>query len=224
MRFFFNKVSVETLTAAKLGETEIALALRIHKSSLYPSLLSECIALCNQLDGLYRWESNSEGSRIFASKILFLLRFKGEDVAWFSRRLRQARGEALPRRKKKRATVIVRTPHGTLLTEDYKGMLLLPGGQIERGELPIAAAARELHEETCLNARSLEFLFEHESQNYIHHVFRVNSYAGQLMPSSDALRLLFLSEQEYAGSKFPDRLTRSNVEILQRVRTLGLDL
>ena len=62
-----------------------------------------------------------------------------------------------------RATVIVPTNEGILLTRDQKGMLLLPGGNLERGELPIAAAARELYEETGLKAQSLEVLFEGKS-------------------------------------------------------------
>lgn len=52
----------------------------------------------------------------------------------------------LKRTKRKRATVIVEVDGAILLTETRKGLVLLPGGGFNRGELAIAAAARELHE------------------------------------------------------------------------------
>jgi 8-oxo-dGTP diphosphatase len=52
-------------------------------------------------------------------------------------------------------------------------MWLLPGGKIERGELPIIAVARELFEETGSVTRAAHFLFTHRSRTSLHHVFRV---------------------------------------------------
>lgn len=47
----------------------------------------------------------------------------------------------------------------------------LPGGRVERGEPPIAAAARELYEETDLSCSKIEWLFRHESKSNSHQVF-----------------------------------------------------
>lgn len=46
-----------------------------------------------------------------------------------------------------RATVIVETPEGILLTRMRRGRWMLPGGGVEPGEQPISAAIRELQED-----------------------------------------------------------------------------
>ena len=53
-----------------------------------------------------------------------------------------------------RATIIVRVNGLILLVVARNGLTLLPGGRVNRGELPISAAARELYEETGLKATS----------------------------------------------------------------------
>ena len=50
------------------------------------------------------------------------------------------------RQKQNRATVIVKIDGEILLTATRKGLILLPGGGIEKNELPIIAAIRELYE------------------------------------------------------------------------------
>ena len=62
-----------------------------------------------------------------------------------------------------------------LLVSDGDGMFLMPGGGIEPGEQPMAAAVRELHEETGLTATRAEFLFEWASSTNMHHVFLVEA-------------------------------------------------
>lgn len=95
--------------------------------------------------------------------------------------------------KRPRATVIVRMEQGVLLAGDQSGLVLLPGGGVDHGELPIVAAARELHEETGLVATALQFLFHHESPTNLHHVYYCEA-EGVPEAADDAETLLFLNQ------------------------------
>lgn len=214
--FLFGNKAREQLKEANLRGAEKNLALKIRSSDLYSdSTWDECAAICNELSDVYHWQDNSDGPLVFAGKVLYLLRFKGEDVGWFRQQVQQAQAPNAKPRKKSRATVIVRTDEGMVITRDDKGLLLLPGGNVEPGELPIAAAARELYEETGLKAQALEFLFEEESEFYMHQVFLVRRYTGAAVAHSDALELLYLDESACAHGNFPERLSRSHLRIIQ---------
>lgn len=214
--FLFGSAPSKVLKESSLNTAEKALAMEIRGSCLYSRQTeNECMELCNQLSSLYFWQSNSQGPLVFAGHILYLLRFKGESVQWFIGQVKNARKNPLPPPKKKaRATLIVATEEGFLLTLDHKNMLLLPGGAVERGERPMAAAVRELYEETGLQIESIEFLFERESEYYQHHVFVVHRYKGTPSPRSDARELFSLHPDQLKNEYFPANLSHSNKEIL----------
>ncbi|MBL8394576.1 MAG: NUDIX domain-containing protein [Candidatus Accumulibacter sp.] len=90
--------------------------------------------------------------------------------------------------KRQRATVIVEIDQRILLVENRGGLLLLPGGGIQPGESSLQAASRELFEETRLVARSMLFLFDHESPSNCHAVFWAAA-SGTLLAGDDATAL-----------------------------------
>jgi len=97
-----------------------------------------------------------------------------------------------------RATIIVEVNGEIVLTEDRHDRILLPGGGIHAGEPPLAAAVRELHEETALVAVQALYLFEHASDTNRHHVFWIAAQ-GKPVAGDDAVRLHYL-----AASALPD--------------------
>lgn len=97
--------------------------------------------------------------------------------------------------KRARATVILEREAGILLTETGDRKILLPGGTINCSEPPIAAAGRELYEETSLQATSISFLFNFESHSTCHHVFLATA-PGEAKAGSDAAHLFYVQEKD----------------------------
>ena len=79
--------------------------------------------------------------------------------------------EKKARKKRNRATALV-LREGRLLLVRERGAKhwSLPGGGMKKGEDPVTAATRELHEETRLVATSAAYLFHYESHSQHHHV------------------------------------------------------
>jgi len=72
-----------------------------------------------------------------------------------------------------RATVVVTRGNAVLLVRGHSGKFVMPGGGIDDGEPPAAAAIRELQEETGLEAEKVEPLFVWDSAIHRHHVYRI---------------------------------------------------
>lgn len=222
--------SIESHVEALLSNPEERrLALEIRKSQLYPTHRAACETLCEELSDTFKWASNSEGPFVFAGKILYLLRKLDKDVVWFKTRIQNASSKVADHQattthrraksgKPKRATVIVQTEQGILLTEDHKGRLLLPGGRVQSRELPLAAAARELYEETGLEAKAIEFLFQTESEHYQQLVFLVKQFSGKPVPGDDAYGLAYFNPQHGAQADVEARLTHSHARIIRQFR------
>ena len=88
--------------------------------------------------------------------------------------------ENKPRKKRNRATALVLN-EGRLLLVRERGAKRwsLPGGGMKKGEDPVAAAIRELDEETGLVALSATYLFLYESPSQRHHVCQLEA-AGKV--------------------------------------------
>lgn len=80
--------------------------------------------------------------------------------------------------EKYRATVICFHEGRVLLVRKKGGRWNFPGGTVEPGESPHAAAARELYEETGLGDKQLLHLCTVEIAGVCHHLFTTHQYPG----------------------------------------------
>ena len=93
--------------------------------------------------------------------------------------------------------------------EPYKGKLNLVGGKVEKNEIDLDAAYRELYEETGISKEDINLIhimkFEYEKPN-----FRLDVYAGQLKKNINLVEELnklywidlkenFFDENRFAG-------------------------
>ena len=86
-----------------------------------------------------------------------------------------------------RATVVVIRDGKVLLVRDSSERFreyMMPGGGIENGELPIVAAARELWEQTRLQATRIDYLFTLTTSIHRHVTFRVEA-EGAVKPGAE---------------------------------------
>ena len=83
---------------------------------------------------------------------------------------------------------------------------VLPGGGIDAGEAPVAAAARELLEETCLTGKDLTLKAHFLPTNRLAQetfLFVTNSFEGELNPTEETAAVSFFPLNELPKTLFP---------------------
>ncbi|MCD8507478.1 NUDIX domain-containing protein [Candidatus Woesebacteria bacterium] len=190
--------------AVEFGETiEQALKREIKEELDIEIEVTEMLQLCDHIipDEDQHWVSPTYICKIIDGEPRNLEPGKCDEIGWFS--LEDA--EKLPLSivtkhdiaiLKKRehqenigCAVIVQDRDGKVLLGKRKnayrsGMYGLPGGRIDRDEKAIAAAKRELLEETGLKAKSLEYVGVikewQDSYNFIHFMYLCNDWEGNV--------------------------------------------
>jgi len=110
--------------------------------------------------------------------------------------------------KRRRGTAIVETPKGILVVSRDNKIYNLPGGGAEIGENQKRATIRELKEETNLEARHVEFLFNFESVFNNHQVYLVEP-KGTTKPSNEIKYIEY-----YNGTNL--KMSNATQEILEQ--------
>jgi 8-oxo-dGTP diphosphatase len=110
--------------------------------------------------------------------------------------------------KRRRGTAIVETPKGILVVSRNNKTYNLPGGGAEIGENQKQATIRELKEETNLEAKHVEFLFNFEALFNNHQVYLVEPQ-GKAKPSHEIKYLEY-----YNGSNL--KISNAAQEILEQ--------
>ncbi|WP_306715623.1 NUDIX hydrolase [Burkholderia dolosa] len=88
---------------------------------------------------------------------------------------------------KERATVVCYRDEQVLLVARASSRWALPGGTIKRGETPLEAAHRELHEETGIAGLQLVHSMQFTGLAKIHHVFFAEVGAGETPQASNEI-------------------------------------
>ena len=118
------------------------------------------------------------------------------------------------------AGAVIRDETGRLLLvqrgrEPGAGRWSLPGGRVEPGETPAAAAAREVAEETGLTVAVGELLATVRIGDYVVHDFAATATGGELRAGDDAsdVRWCSLADAELLPltDNLPDELRRMGV-------------
>ena len=120
---------------------------------------------------------------------------------------------------RRRATVVAigRDNRVLLVMDKGSSRFSLPGGGVHRGEPSIAAAARELYEETGLNCSRIEWQFEHKSKFNRHEVFLAIPKGRVQLKDGELERYLWWDGMESI------RFRESAIDILLKVGWLNWD-
>lgn len=133
----------------------------------------------------------------------------------------------MARKRRASCIVVLQDVHGrrsVLLARQRRyPHALLPGGSLNRNEPPMAAAARELTEETGLQGRLAVHLFDHESRSLLHSVFLIVAHAGDYSPRDDVEDLFELSLEDLEECSTALGLSWSTADILRRFSAWRID-
>lgn len=91
------------------------------------------------------------------------------------------------RKLKARATIICLRSGKVLLVRKKGGKWNFPGGVIESGETPVAAAARELREETSIQSHGLFSLCTVRVGYTVHHIFTTHFHDDEKAVASNEI-------------------------------------
>jgi len=115
--------------------------------------------------------------------------------------------------KKKRATVIWENAEGRiLLVKMPKNYWMLPGGYPETNEPRMAAAIRELKEETGLHATEVKTMLEYEGEHRMHKVFWVKAEGTPRAMPPEIVQVAYFDEVP------AEKISKSTQEIVRLYR------
>lgn len=122
------------------------------------------------------------------------------------------------------ATVLIEGPLGSFLMLDHvkAGQYRFPGGRLEDGEVPMAAAARELKEELGIELRAVRLLTEkrhHVSgRDWIGYYFICTEYSGtpRVMEPAKHRGIKYLTLAEMRAELASDLVHASDYEIANK--------
>jgi 8-oxo-dGTP pyrophosphatase MutT (NUDIX family) len=75
--------------------------------------------------------------------------------------------------------VVINNGRILLVLDKGKHTFSLPGGGVKQGEPSLAAAARELFEETGISARRAEYVGRHVTKNTTHAIVVIDKFRGE---------------------------------------------
>lgn len=101
---------------------------------------------------------------------------------------------------KARATIICLHSGKVLLVRKKRGKWSFPGGAIEAGETPFAAAERELREETSINGHGLLYLSTITVESTIHHIFITHFHGGKVVACNEIAACKWLPRDKLTPS------------------------